>query len=64
MPAYHMINLIHAHQPRRQLKHVVPQGNDDELGVLGAFFDVGGYDGDLDRGLLVGAHDESAATMA
>lgn len=42
-----MINLIDTDQPGRELEHVVPEGNDDELGVLGAFFDVGGDDGDL-----------------
>lgn len=42
-----MINLVHADQPRRKLEHVVPEGNHDELRVLGAFFDVGCYDGNL-----------------
>ena len=45
-----MINLIHPHQSRRQLKHVIPQRNNDELGVFRAFFNVRGYDGDLDAG--------------
>lgn len=43
----HMIHLVHAHEPAGELKHVVAEGDDDELCVLGAFFDVGGYDGDL-----------------
>ncbi len=42
-----MINLINPNQPTRQLKHVIPQRNDNELRVLGALLDVGGYDGDL-----------------
>ena len=42
-----MINLVHADQPGRQLEHVVPEGNDNELRVLGAFFDVGCHDGNL-----------------
>lgn len=36
----HMIDLVHAHQPRRELEHVIPQRDNDELGVLGAFLDV------------------------
>jgi hypothetical protein len=42
-----MVHLIHTHEPARKLKHVIAQGDDDELGVLGAFLDVGGYDRDL-----------------
>lgn len=42
-----MINLIHAYEARSEFEHVVTEGNDDELGVFGALFDVGGYDGDL-----------------
>ena len=42
-----MIYLIDSHQARGKLKHVVAERNDDELGVFGALFDVGGYDGDL-----------------
>ncbi|KAI6756206.1 hypothetical protein HG530_011942 [Fusarium avenaceum] len=42
-----MIDLVHANQPRRELKHVVAQRDDDELGVLGALLDVVGNDRDL-----------------
>lgn len=42
-----MIHLIDPDQPLRQLKHVVPQRDDDELCVLGALFDVGRHDGYL-----------------
>jgi hypothetical protein len=47
-----MIDFVHAHQPRRELKHVVAQRDDDELGVLGALLDVVGNDRDL-RTMLV-----------
>lgn len=43
----HMIDLVHAHQPRRKLKHVVAQRDDDELGVLGTLLDVVCDDRDL-----------------
>ena len=43
----HMIDLINPHQPLRQLKHVISQADDDELRILGSFFDIGCYDGDL-----------------
>ena len=39
-----MIHLVDPHQPFRKLKHVVSQRDHDELRVLGAFFDVAGYD--------------------
>ena len=42
-----MINLVNTDQARSQFKHVIPQRNDDELSVLGAFFDVTRHDGDL-----------------
>ena len=42
-----MVNLVDTDQPLRQLKHVIAQRDDDELCVLGALFDVGGYDGYL-----------------
>lgn len=42
-----MIDLVDTDQPLRQLEHVVAQRDDDELGVLGALFDVGGDDRDL-----------------
>ncbi len=42
-----MVHLIHTHQSRGKLKHVVAQRDDDELRVFGALFDVGGYDGYL-----------------
>lgn len=42
-----MIDLVHADQPGRQLEHVVSEGDDDELGVLGPLLNVVGDDGDL-----------------
>lgn len=55
-----MIHFVHAHEPAGKLKHVVAEGDDDELCVLSAFFDVRGYDGYLGcvsfnnpRGMLV-----------
>lgn len=44
-----MVDLVHANEARRELKHVVAQGNDNELGVLGALLDVIGNDRDLER---------------
>ena len=43
----HMVNLVHTHKSRRQLKHIISERDNDELGVLGAFFNVRGYDRDL-----------------
>ena len=43
----HVVDLVHADQAGGQLKHVVAEGDDDELGVFGAFFDVIRDDGDL-----------------
>lgn len=40
----HVIDLVDADETGRELKHVVTQGDDDELSVFGALFDVGGYD--------------------
>lgn len=45
----HVVDLVDADEAGRELKHVVAQRDDDELRVLGAFFDVVGHDGDLDR---------------
>jgi len=42
-----MIDLIHAHQPRRELEHVIPQRDDDELRILRPLLDVRRYDRDL-----------------
>lgn len=42
-----MVHLIYTHEPARKLKHVIAQGDDDELSVLGALLDVGGHDRDL-----------------
>lgn len=36
----HVINLVHSDQSRSELKHVVTQRDDDELGILGSFLDV------------------------
>lgn len=44
---YHVIDLVHADQSRGKLEHIVAQRDDDELGVLGAFFDVSSDDGNL-----------------
>lgn len=43
----HVIDFVNTNQSGRELEHVISQRNDNELGVLSAFFDVGGYDGDL-----------------
>ena len=43
----HVVDLVHAHQSRRELKHVVSEGNDDELGVLGSLLDVICHNGHL-----------------
>jgi hypothetical protein len=43
----HVVDLVHADQAGCQLEHVVAQGDDDELGVLGALLDVVCDDGDL-----------------
>lgn len=43
----HVVDLVHADEAGGELKHVVAQGDDDELGVLGALFDVVGHDGHL-----------------
>ena len=40
----HMIDLVNSDQSLRELKHVVPQRDDNELCVLRALFDVGRYD--------------------
>jgi len=40
----HVIDFVDAHEPGGQLKHVVSEGDDDELGVLGAFLDIACYD--------------------
>jgi hypothetical protein len=42
-----VIDLIHANEPGRELEHVVTQGDNDELSVLGAFLDIARYDRDL-----------------
>ena len=44
---YHMVDFVHTDESRRELEHVVPQGDDDKLGVLRPLFDVCGDDGDL-----------------
>lgn len=43
----HMVDLVNTHQPRRQLKHVVAQRDDNELGIARALLDVGSDNGDL-----------------
>ena len=47
----HVVDLVHTHQACSQLEHVVPERDDDELGVLGTLFDVVRHDGDLARRL-------------
>lgn len=42
-----MIDLVYAHQPRGQLKHIVSQRYDDELRIFGSLFDIASDDGDL-----------------
>jgi hypothetical protein len=39
----HVVDFIDAHKPLGEFKHVVPQTDDDELGVFGAFFDIPCY---------------------
>ena len=39
-----VVGLVDAYQPVCQLEHVVSQGDDDELGVLGPLLDVVGHD--------------------
>lgn len=40
-----VVRLVDADQPVRQLEHVGPQRDDDELGVPGPLLDVVGHDG-------------------
>lgn len=40
----HMVDLVHSHKSRRELKHVVSERDDNELGVLGTLLDVVGND--------------------
>lgn len=49
LTTHHMIDFVHADQPRGKLEHVVAQRDDDELSVLGALFDVSGDNRDLCR---------------
>ena len=35
-----MIDLVNANQTGCQLEHIVPQGNDDKLRILGSLFDI------------------------
>lgn len=48
----HVVDLVDADEAGGQLEHIVAQGDDDELGVLGAFFNVVCHDGDLVLGSL------------
>jgi hypothetical protein len=43
----HVVDLVHTNQSRGQLEHVVAQGDDDELRVLGPLLDIVGYNRDL-----------------
>ena len=43
----HVVDLVDADEAGGELEHVVAEGDDDELGVFGAFFDVVRDDGDL-----------------
>lgn len=45
----HVVDLVDAHQPLGEFKHVVSQGNDDKLRVLGALLDVAGHNRHLRR---------------
>ena len=42
-----ILGLVNADEMVGQLEHVVSEADDDELGVLGAFFDVVSYNGDI-----------------
>ena len=42
-----MVDFVDTDETGSKLEHVVAQGDDDELGVLCALFDVGGYNRDL-----------------
>jgi len=42
-----MVDFIHAHEPGGQLEHIVSEGDDDKLSILGALFDITCYDRDL-----------------
>lgn len=44
-----MVDLVHADQPRSEFEHVVAQGDDDELRVLGALLDISSDNGDLQK---------------
>lgn len=37
---YHVVDFIHADQTRSKFEHVVAQGDDDELRILGTLLDV------------------------
>lgn len=47
-----MVDLVHSHKSRRELKHVVSERDDNELGVLGTLLDVVGNDRDLHVALV------------
>jgi hypothetical protein len=38
-----MIDFVHSNETGGELEHVVTERDDNELSVLGAFFDVAGY---------------------
>lgn len=40
-----MINLVNTNQPRRKLKHIIPQRNNNELRVLSSLLDIRRDDG-------------------
>eukprot|EP00428_Durinskia_dybowskii_P065473 CAMPEP_0170384264 /NCGR_PEP_ID=MMETSP0117_2-20130122/15907_1 /TAXON_ID=400756 /ORGANISM="Durinskia baltica, Strain CSIRO CS-38" /LENGTH=213 /DNA_ID=CAMNT_0010640005 /DNA_START=219 /DNA_END=860 /DNA_ORIENTATION=- len=42
-----VLRLVDPHKEVRQLEHVIPQGDDDELGILRSLFDVVCDDGDV-----------------
>lgn len=42
-----MVDLVDTYQSRGKLEHVIPQRNNDELGVLGTLLDIRGHDRDL-----------------
>lgn len=47
MYAYHVVDLVHTNQSRSELEHVVSQGNDNELCILGSLLDIAGHNRDL-----------------
>jgi hypothetical protein len=45
--SHHLVDFVNTNQTRGQFKHVVSEGDDNELRILGPFFDIVGDNGDL-----------------